>query len=178
MFRRDLLSKLGGFDERFFYHFEESDLCYRVWKSGHPILFYPGAVITHLGGQSVSRFPIRFELEKFRSRYRFFYKHYAAAGAKRIRWVTLINLWIRQVGYSLIRWFKPSKKLDDRLAMYRVVIRWNRKLDPIRFAQTGEEPEVGYEPMAPAPGAGCEVSYGASPAPQRSPIGLRGPPQV
>jgi len=77
MFRADLLERLGGFDERFFYHCEEKDLCYRVWKSGSSILFYPGAEITHLGGQSVGRFPIRFELETYRSGYRFFYKHHA-----------------------------------------------------------------------------------------------------
>jgi GT2 family glycosyltransferase len=49
MFRSDLLRFLGGFDERFFYHFEESDLCFRVWKSGSSILFCPEAEITHLG---------------------------------------------------------------------------------------------------------------------------------
>ena len=150
MFRGDLLKRLGGFDGQFFYHFEESDLCLRVWKSGHPVLFYPGAVITHLGGQSVGRFPVRFELEKYRGRYKFFYKHYGPTGAKRIRLITLINLRIRQLGYGLIRCFRSSKPLEDRLAMYRVVIRWNSELDPVRFVQTGEEPDVGYEPMAPA----------------------------
>src|ERR1700719_5336591 len=39
MFRGGLLRSLGGFDEQFFYHFEEVDLCRRVWSSGHPILF-------------------------------------------------------------------------------------------------------------------------------------------
>ena len=55
--RRDLLERLRGFDERFFYHYEETDLCCRIWKSGSQILFYPGAEIIHLGGQSVGRFP-------------------------------------------------------------------------------------------------------------------------
>src|SRR6202140_2327076 len=76
MFRQDLLKSLGGFDEQFFYHFEEVDLCRRVWTAGRPILFTPEAVITTLGGQSVGRFPVRFEIEKHRSRYRYFYKHF------------------------------------------------------------------------------------------------------
>src|SRR5262249_18085813 len=73
LFNGKLLKQLGGFDERFFYHFEETDLCYRTWKSGASILYYPDAEITHLGGQSVGRFPIRFALETYRSGYRYFF---------------------------------------------------------------------------------------------------------
>ena len=32
MFRGTLLKQLNGFDERFFYHFEEIDLCRRVME--------------------------------------------------------------------------------------------------------------------------------------------------
>ena len=62
--RGHLLETLGGFDERFFYHFEEVDLCKRIWSAGHVISTRPVAVITHLGGQSVARFPTRFAIEK------------------------------------------------------------------------------------------------------------------
>lgn len=50
MFRADVLKSLSGFDGQFFYHFEEVDLCRRVWNAGYPILYTPDAVITHLGG--------------------------------------------------------------------------------------------------------------------------------
>jgi GT2 family glycosyltransferase len=151
MFRGELLERLGGFDEQFFYHFEESDLCYRVWKSGYPILFNPTAEIVHLGGQSVGRFPIRFALETYRSGYRFFFKHYGRAGLIRIRNVYLLHLCVRQIGYSLLNLMRSSESLNNRLAMYRVVIEWNRSLDPMRFIETGQEPDLGYEPLAPAP---------------------------
>jgi GT2 family glycosyltransferase len=161
MFRGDLLKDLGGFDPCFFYHFEEVDLCYRVWKSGHPILFYPGAEIIHLGGQSVGRFPIRFKLETFRNRYRFFYKHYGMGSARRVRWVSLLSLRIRQLGYGLLRRFRPSEALDNRMAMYRVTIDWNRRLDIVRFIETGEEPVTSYEPLAPAPDMLDEAARGS-----------------
>jgi GT2 family glycosyltransferase len=151
MFRGNLLKRLGGFDEQFFYHFEETDLCARVWKSGFSILYSPEAEIVHLGGQSVGRFPIRFALETYRSGYRFFYKHYGRNGLIRIRWVNLLRLYVRQIGYSLLGLVKSNESLRNRLAMYRVAIKWNRRLDPLKFIATGEEPEVGYEPLAPAP---------------------------
>ena len=151
MFRGELLKRLGGFDDRFFYHFEESDLCYRVWQSGSAIRFCPDAEITHLGGQSVGRFPIRFALETYRSAYRFFYKHYGRKGLVRIRRIFLLNLLLRYWGYKLVAVAKPSQALENRLKMYQVAIKWNQDLAPIRFIENGREPNVGYEPLAPAP---------------------------
>jgi len=151
MFRGELLKRLGGFDERFFYHFEETDLCCRVWQSGSSILFFPGAEITHLGGQSVGRFPIRFALETYRSGYRFFYKHYGVKGLIGIRWVNLLCLGRRYCGYKLVSFFKNSEALQNRLKKYAVAIKWNFRLDPVEFINSGKEPNVGYEPLASAP---------------------------
>lgn len=139
MFRRDLLVQLKGFDEQFFYHFEEVDLCRRVWNAGFSVLFTPEAIITHLGGQSVSRFPIHFELEKLRNCYRYFYKHFGARGCKRCRTAITARLRMRQIGYGLLNVFRPSDLLRKRLDMYRVVIAWNKELKPIHFVETGEE---------------------------------------
>jgi GT2 family glycosyltransferase len=142
MFRGDLLKVLGGFDEQFFYHFEEVDLCRRVRSSGYPILFTPTAVITHLGGQSVSRFPIRFEIEKHRSRYRYFYKHFGAKAARRCRRLSIARIRVRQIGYGLLNLLKPQEIIQSRLEMYREVLRWNKALDPVEFVERGEEPRL------------------------------------
>jgi GT2 family glycosyltransferase len=151
MFRGDLLKRLGGFDERFFYHYEETDLCARVWKAGYSILYTPAAEIVHLGGQSVGRFPIRFKLETYRSAYRFFHKHYGRPGLTRVRYIYLLNLSLRQLGYSLLNLVRSSESLRNRLALYHVAIKWNWLLDPIQFIETGKEPDLGYQPLAPAP---------------------------
>jgi len=141
MFRGKLLQELGGFDEQFFYHYEEVDLCRRVRNAGYPLIFTPAATITHLGGQSVSRFPLRFALEKYRSRYRYFYKHFGARGARRCRRVSLAALRIRQVGYGALAMFRPNELCKTRLEAYAVLARWNRRLDPVRLVERGEEPE-------------------------------------
>ena len=142
MFRGGLLRSLGGFDEQFFYHFEEVDLCRRVWSSGHPILFTPDAVITHLGGQSVGRFPVRFEIEKHRNRYRYFYKHFGPQAARQCRRLSIVKIRVRQLGYWLISFWKPTELIQRRLEMYREVVRWNKALDPVGFVEKGEEPRV------------------------------------
>lgn len=147
LFRGDLLHRLGGFDEQFFYHFEEVDLCRRVWNAGYSIIFTPDATITHLGGQSVSRFPIRFQIEKHRSRYRYFYKHFGPQAARQCRRLSIAWVRVRQAGYALKALLRPSapqerSKLEERMKMYRAVLYWNRQIDPIRFVERGEEPQV------------------------------------
>ena len=151
MFRKQLLDKLKGFDEQFFYHFEEVDLCYRVRKAGKSIQFCPTAEITHLGGQSVSRSPVRFALETYRSRYRFFYKHFGEIALRRIRWVSLLHLSVRWLGYSVLAIVRPGTALRDRLACYRVLLTWNWQIDPVRFVREGAEPQLGVAPLTPPP---------------------------
>jgi GT2 family glycosyltransferase len=150
MFRTAILKSLGGFDERFFYHCEEVDLCLRVWQAGHAIRFTPSATITHLGGQSVKKFPIRFEIEKLRNRYRYFHKHFGAAGANDFRRVEIAKLRVRQVLYGLLSFVKADESLRGRLETYRTVVRWNRLLDPVRFVERGEEPEMGLSVLRQA----------------------------
>jgi len=145
LLRGDLLRSLGGFDERFFYHFEEVDLCHRVWESGHTIRFTPTATVTHLGGQSVGRFPIRFALETNRNCYRYFHKHFGTKGVRQCRQVILTNLRIRQMAYGVICWFRPTDALKRRMDMYRVVTKWNALLDPIEFVEHGAEPQIAQD---------------------------------
>jgi hypothetical protein len=146
MLRRDLLKRLGGFDEQFFYQFEEVDLCRRVWKSGFRIRFTPDVSITHLGGQSVGRFPVRFAIEVCRNGYRYFYKHYGAKGARQYRRMILAKLRIRQVGYGFANLVRPNDAVKGRLEMYRATVRWNKQLDPVQFVEHGIERPV--EPVS------------------------------
>jgi GT2 family glycosyltransferase len=151
LFRGDLLKKLGGFDERFFWNFDETDLCFRTWKHGSSILFTPNAEITHLGKQSISSFPIRYFLEEQRSLYRYFYKHYGGSSLPKLRWIALLNFGFRRLVYGMLNWVRKSETNENRLKMYRVLIRWHANINPSRFVQFGDEPDVGYPSPNRAP---------------------------
>jgi N-acetylglucosaminyl-diphospho-decaprenol L-rhamnosyltransferase len=45
-------SAVGGFDEGYFLHVEDVDLCWRVRQSGGVVLFHPRAEVVHLGSTS------------------------------------------------------------------------------------------------------------------------------
>lgn len=46
--------KVGGFDERFFAHNEEIDLCWRLQQAGGSIFCFPESHVYHLGGGTLS----------------------------------------------------------------------------------------------------------------------------
>ncbi len=50
--RRELFERLGGFDEDYFFYFEESDLCWRARLLGYEVYFSPHSIILHKGGGS------------------------------------------------------------------------------------------------------------------------------
>jgi GT2 family glycosyltransferase len=51
--RSDAWKKCGGFDEDFFAHMEEIDLCWRFSKAGFKVGFIPSSVVYHVGGGSL-----------------------------------------------------------------------------------------------------------------------------
>lgn len=50
--RREVLEKVGRFDERFFLYYEEVDLCRRIKAAGWRIAYWPDVLVVHLGGES------------------------------------------------------------------------------------------------------------------------------
>jgi hypothetical protein len=67
--RREILDKVGFFDEDFFAYFEETDLCWRIWLAGYSIVFVPDSVIYHKMGATTTRMNISFiEYHSFKNR--------------------------------------------------------------------------------------------------------------
>ncbi|MEA5600735.1 glycosyltransferase family 2 protein [Nostoc sp. UHCC 0252] len=73
--RTDLFNLLGGFDEKFFMYFEESDLCQRVRNSGYKILYTPYVSLIHIRGHSVNKISNKMAVEYRRSQIYYYYKH-------------------------------------------------------------------------------------------------------
>ena len=57
MIRRELLEKIGSFDERYFPGgFEDNDLCARAWNVGYRTGVAEGVFVVHKGSQTFNRF--------------------------------------------------------------------------------------------------------------------------
>ncbi len=52
--RSELFHKVGGFDEDFFAHMEEIDLCWRLKNYGYKIYYHAGSSVYHVGGGTLA----------------------------------------------------------------------------------------------------------------------------
>lgn len=52
--RSEVYHEMGGFDEDFFAHMEEIDLCWRIKRMGHRIVVVPESTVYHVGGGTLS----------------------------------------------------------------------------------------------------------------------------
>jgi GT2 family glycosyltransferase len=58
LIRKNVVEKIGLFDEDFMSYFEESDFCWRVWLSGARVLYYPQTSILHKVGFTIKRLDV------------------------------------------------------------------------------------------------------------------------
>ena len=147
LIRGDLLKRLGGFDEQFFYYYEDMDLCRRIWDAGYSIIYTPEMTITHLGGQSTKRSPVAFQLDSQITRYHYFYKYYGKRGARGCRRASLVSQFLRRLGFGLLQLVSPSDARKSRLEALRLTFEWNMRVNPVRLVENGEEPKLMAEPM-------------------------------
>ncbi len=52
--RRSAIDRVGGFDDDFFAHMEEIDLCWRFWIAGYKVYAAPKSVVYHYGGATLA----------------------------------------------------------------------------------------------------------------------------
>jgi len=76
--RREAIDEVGLMDTAYFLYCEETDWCYRFAKAGWKMLFWPGAVIIHLGGggHSSKSQELRLKVQMQKSILLFFKKHH------------------------------------------------------------------------------------------------------
>jgi len=81
MMDRPSFDQMGGFDERYFLHVEDIEVCRRARQMGGQVCFVPGATVMHYG--STSNVPrIWIEKEKLKGFLRYFWNYTPGIGAK------------------------------------------------------------------------------------------------
>lgn len=84
--RREDFESVDGFDERYFLHVEDVDLCWRVRREGGTVLFHPKAEVIHLGHTSQAN-ELRVELHKGLGLARYFRKRADGLGSALLAWL-------------------------------------------------------------------------------------------
>lgn len=85
----------GPWDEAFFLHCEDLDLCMRFRSKGWRVLFEPGAVAIHHRGMCGRTRPLAVEWHKHRGMVRFYHKHFRAAYPAGLFGLVVAGVWLR-----------------------------------------------------------------------------------
>lgn len=80
MVRREAFAAVGGFDDSFFFYYEDVDLCTQLAARGWIIRIVPEVTVVHLRGGSTTQ-AAGPAIEMTRSRYQYLRKHYGLARA-------------------------------------------------------------------------------------------------
>ncbi len=67
LIRSEVFKKLNGFDDRFFAHMEEIDLCWRIQRAGYSIYCLPQSTVFHIGGATLPKQSARKTYYNFRN---------------------------------------------------------------------------------------------------------------
>lgn len=86
--RRDLFTRLNGFDERYFIYFEEVDFALRARRAGSASYFLKDARAFHVGNVSSDQIPDVRLYHSLRSRLLFAYEHWPRAQARTLLLLT------------------------------------------------------------------------------------------
>ncbi|MFC7473449.1 glycosyltransferase family 2 protein [Dankookia sp. GCM10030260] len=98
--RREAYWRIGGFDEGYFLHVEDLDLCLRFRRGGGEILFAPDVVVRHLGGTSEAPKAV-VERHKARSFRRYFRQNFP--GMPKLVRLALDGAIAAQLGLRMLR---------------------------------------------------------------------------
>lgn len=144
--RADLFRKAGGFDERFFAHMEEIDLCWRLQRMGYRIKVVPASTVYHVGGGTLDRGNSRKTFLNFRNNLLLLHKNLAAGKRGRILFTRLLMDTLSGIRYFVQGDFKDSLAVLRAHLAYHRMKRLYRKEGPADPASIDNAEPAGIYP--------------------------------
>lgn len=110
--RRSVLNQAGSFDENYFFYSEETDLCWRIWKSGWQIWYDPHIRVFHLGGGSSRNSSLQSYVGLYENKIKFMSKNYGNSKARNFRLLLRIVVTLRLEIWKLYKIMQLSGLKD------------------------------------------------------------------
>jgi GT2 family glycosyltransferase len=92
---KEVLQKVGNFDEVFFMYGEDVDLSYRIQKAGYKNYYFPQTTIIHFKGESTRRSSLNYVRMFYQAMSLFVKKHYGGARAGIFHFFIQMAIWLR-----------------------------------------------------------------------------------
>lgn len=122
MIRKEVLDKVGLFDERFFMYCEDIDLCHRINENGFKIYYVPTTQIIHYKGESTKKDNLDYVITFNKALYQFFQKYYAARSIFLFRWLITLGIFLRGIVIYLRNFLKNHFPLLLDISLLNIMI--------------------------------------------------------
>ena len=112
---KEVIEKVGLFDEDYFMYGEDIDLCYKIKEAGYDIVYYPEAHIYHLKGGSSKKKRTKVIYNFHDAMWIFYRKHYINKynmGITILVWLGIWNKYILELVKNLLK--KKNAKSNDQ----------------------------------------------------------------
>jgi GT2 family glycosyltransferase len=108
LIKREAMEDVGHWDEGYFLHCEDLDLCMRFRQKGWKILFVPDAPILHYLGVCSRKRPFFVEWHKHKGMLRFYRKFFRHQYPGILMWLVVIGVWFRFGGVLVYHTLRRS----------------------------------------------------------------------
>ena len=136
--RASVFQQLGGFDDEFFAHMEEIDLCWRIHRAGFQIMYCPGSTVFHVGGGTLPKDNPRKTYFNFRNNLMMIYKN---ADPKKLHSILLFRT-IFDLVAAVHFLFTNGWKVCRAVLQAHSYFRHYKKRNPRRVAGSVTDPSV------------------------------------
>lgn len=103
--KKEVLDKVGFFDEDYFMYGEDIDLCFRIKKAGYKIYYFPKVTTIHLKGESTSKTKFSY-VSNFYGAMSIFVNKNLNSSSRILSYILRFGIFVR----SLISYFKRGVK--------------------------------------------------------------------
>jgi hypothetical protein len=110
LIRRELFERIGGWDESYFLHCEDLDLCMRVQRDGTKVLFVPDVSVSHVQGASSRGRPVFVLWHKHRGMWRYYRKFLRASSPTWLTVLVYIGVYARFLMLTPRAWLSGLKR--------------------------------------------------------------------
>jgi hypothetical protein len=130
--RTRALQDLNGFDQGYFFFLEETDLAVRMRQNGWKVFHTPHAWACHLQGATAKTYESAARIEFYRSRYRFFAKHYPPLSGAILKTAMTANLTLNTLVLGLANIITLSRipQINGKYRVRKDLLLWHLKGRP------------------------------------------------
>jgi GT2 family glycosyltransferase len=126
--KADLFKSFGGFDEMFFAHMEEIDLCWRLKNQGYSIMYVPESEIFHVGGATLDYMDPRKTYLNFRNSLFMLYKNLSPKRLYRVFIIRMILDGVAALKFLIgLEFGNFISVFKAHLSFYSKIIRLSKK---------------------------------------------------